>query len=213
MPPSTPLQPSRPPGWGKRQDWLLSDVLSFSSSYTATSNGVTYVMFGRLMDTVEMAGFKEEDVEHILRDVWGEREGYEGLKEGASAFVKPPVLYNWSMGKSGGGWSGKVRGMLGVSDGTDIVTGEVVGWEDTLPNYVTTRGGGVFELGEEYGREGGLKGGVEKGMTLAVGRGEGGEQGVKGDLAKLAVWTTGFLSAAGAVGAIGHHLTVNVFWV
>jgi hypothetical protein len=133
--------------------------------------------------------------------------------------------------ESGGGLSGLVYGIAGVSDGTRVRTTPVGDVQTTLPrNFVQTADGCFYELGKPsfvedsdylpYSVSGTSKRWYRNGSEIAssmVAKTTNGDNFSSGpvdaDILQLSALTALVLGGSYVLGTLSHHLTVNVFWV
>lgn len=133
--------------------------------------------------------------------------------------------------ESGGGLSGLVYGIAGVSDGTRIRTTPVGDVQTTLPrNFVQTADGCVYELGrpsfvedshlKSYSLSGASKRWYLDGSEIAssmVAKTTDADNfpfiPLDTDIVQLSALTALVLGGSYVLGTLSHHLTVNVFWV
>jgi len=226
--------------WGHTQEWALQDNISkytvnipklARSADNGGSNGVSYAMWRSMArDTVELSGY---DI-HFIRKMHQRQ-----LKKnkGAIAESSPgilPLLDTFEF-RPNGGVAGRIQGLQGISDGTEVETSPLTQVDLTLPRgyVVTDDGSTAYELGvpfseesfslSQYATDAGvvatgipssLMNGVDattRNVIQAVSSGDGVGDGAL--LANLGKTTAIVLGGAMAFNLLSHHLTVNVFWV
>lgn len=129
--------------------------------------------------------------------------------------------------ESNGGLSGRIYGLTGLADGTRIQTTPVKNVQMTIPKgFVQTQDGIViYELGTPAFGASTMMAGTNRMADIAAGRlstvanmvasssSLSELPKVDDDLLTLTGWTAVVVAGATLVGALSHHLTVNVFWV
>ena len=163
-------------------------------------------------------------------------------KTGEDTPLQIPMIDDFQF-EANGGMSGRAYGLPGVADGTKIQTPPIVRPEETMAlGYVTTSEsvdsqevGFSYELGNTVSVSGHSLHGFDRSASLLAAQrlvmdGAAETTRVAGNIAKdsqlllsddesnrdlvyLGGATALLLASATAVGALSHHLTVNVFWV
>lgn len=213
--------------WSEAQEWLLLDNLPKYVIFIGTRRFARWRALTR--EVPELAGYPATFVRrmHRLR-----RSNSEEDEDEAGTLGILPMLDDFEFSLEGG-IVGKIYGLPGVADGSRIQTSSLVQAERTMPlGYVTTinddDAGLSYELGtmkkasstllspsSEYSLVNTAVSAalvprqivdVTKGGLLS-------DDEANRDLAYIGGTTAVVLALASAMGALSHHLTVNVFWV
>jgi hypothetical protein len=219
--------------WSEAQEWALLDNLPKYVIFIGTRRYARWRALTR--EVPELAGYPATFLRRMHR--LG-RSISEEDEDGVGTLGILPMLDDFEFSLEGG-IVGKIYGLPGVSDGSRIQTSALVQAERTVPfGYVTALnddGAGLsYELGtmmktspsnpspsSEYSLvETAMgaalvprqiadvtKGVMETGSSLLS------DDEANRDLAYIGGTTAVVLALASAVGALSHHLTVNVFWV
>lgn len=213
-----------PMPWSQFQDYCLRDnlskyVVSLSVDGKEGSKQQLYALWRTMMREVpELSGY---DID-FLRDVH-----FQQLKrdnENATLTETPKVLpmlddYNF---ESSGGLSGRVYGIPGVADGTNIVTTSIASILTVSQGYVQTEdGAATYELGTPHRDAYSLDDAntrVQEFSSQALNIASQGlsatpDEDPDTQLVRLGYITAVMLAGATAVDMLSHHLTLEVFWV
>ena len=215
--------------WSDFQDWALRDNLPryvVSSPSNDSRQQTLYALWRTMMrDVTELGGYPID----MLQEMHARQ--LKRQDSDATLSVTPgvlPLLDEFEFDASGG-LSGRVYGIPGVADGSNIVTKEVKDVQFTVPKgYIQTDDGAVaYELGtprrESYSLDAGSNR-VRDFSSNAVGMAAGMAKSAMTNvpaiqedpdtmLVRLGVTTAILLGGATAINMLSHHLTVNVFWV
>jgi len=194
-------------------------------------------------DVSELSGYPIDFLQERYEEMHkGKQNGIEVTddKDGTERRVQPPATpgvlpflqeYEFS---AGGGISGYVYGMDGVSDGSRIETSAVKNIKESLPRgYIQTSDGHAsFELGNplqtdkwntELGTASSISAVKEFGLETVSNAASTSTKELRslvdsvenddGMLLRLGALSGVLLAGATAVSMLAHHLTVNVFWV
>lgn len=225
-----PITSKQPPNhrlelpWNDAQEWALRDTFSKYTVQISANNQETletHVLWRNLvLDTPELAGYPFPYLVDRLQEATYKPTNWKG--------EILPYLDTFCF-TSNGGISGAVYGIPGVADGTQIQTTPVGNVDVTIPrSFVQTSDGTIYELGQPLDKassssvvqtaatqlESRLVGG-EKGSATSTRDTEGGGalSVLDPEVINLGALTALVVGSAWAVGALSHHLTVNVFWV
>lgn len=219
--------------WSDSQEWALLDNLPKYVTFIGTRRYARWRTLTR--EIPELAGYPATFLHRMHQSG---RSISEEDEDGAGTLGILPMLDDFEFSLDGG-MVGKIYGLPGVADGSRIQTSSLVQAERTVPlGYVTTinddDAGLSYELGTmmktsstnsspsfEYSLVNTAviaalvprqivdvtKGLMETGSSLLS------DDEANRDLAYIGGTTAAVLALASAVGALSHHLTVNVFWV
>ena len=206
------------------EDWALQDAVS---KYSVAGGRV--VLWRRMVDEVpELAGRDADEV----RRRWLQRlsrapdGGAAGEGAAAPAALLAPLLDAWREGADGA-FEGQLYGQPGIADGQLSRTAPVPAARRRVDDgWIEPAAGVVYELGAPAGlaplaaRAPGDE--LADGVGATLGAALGAPAAAAAELAprKGASWPAILLSgaaagglASAAVGVLGHHLSVHVFWV
>ena len=229
--------------WSEVQEWALKDNISKFTIVISTKRYTMWRTLTKEIPELAgyPINFLREMYQRILKKE--ESEGVKKkLSETTTIPGVLPMVDNFEFA-SNGGITGRAYGLPGIADGTQIQTPPLISAETTIPlGYITSLGeedsiGFSYELGTctsldaSYSLD-------ERSTALAAARrlvvdGSNMASAVVKDVATVSIGESGLLSdkeanqdliylgsatalvltAATALGALSHHLTVNVFWV
>ena len=225
--------------WSDTQQFALMDNLPkftvMISRPTVMGGGAQqYAMWRTLAREVpELSGYPIS----FLMEMHGK-----AVKAGEDTPLQIPFIDDFQF-EANGGMSGRAHGLPGVADGTKITTPPIVRPEETMAfGYATTSEavdsqevGFSYELGNVSSMSGYSSDSFDRSASLLAAQrlvmdGAVATTRVAGNIAKdsqlllsddesnrdlvyLGGATAMLLASATAIGALSHHLTVNVFWV
>jgi hypothetical protein len=208
--------------WNELQAWALRDNLSkYTVQIVVPEDGKdtmrVYTLWRTLSNEVTaLSGYPLP----FLVDRYQEIRGEFGIQTSTDIL---PYIDGYTF-ESDGGLTGRVYGVAGVAQGTQVQTTPVAAVEMTLPKgYVLTQEGIVYELGLPTTGETSslldsrspLVDRATASMQSAVSDSTKLTEAVveDGELVRLGALTAVIIGGAWAVESLSHHLTVNVFWV